>query len=173
MKRLLLLAFLAISFTVLNGQSLQLVRDTVNNFEIGVPIGWRYGVPKESPLVFVAINQTKNGLDEPRENFNIDIQRIEDTDMESSFKDFLSFIGEAEGFKVIEQGNKTVQGRIYRYVIETHLNHFSKENMHNYVLFINTNSRILVLTMVTVSANFEQYKPLFESIAETLKILEE
>ena len=40
-----------------------MVRDTVNRFEIGVPIGWRYGVPINRSVAFMAVREAQNEQD--------------------------------------------------------------------------------------------------------------
>ena len=151
------------------GQELALVRDTVNDFEIGVPVGWRYGVPTDKSLSFIALRQKESDADVPRENFNINIVHRDETDLGKSYRQFLKSIGSAEGFKVIEQGDTTINGRSYKYLVETHKNSISREDMSNYVLFTNNKGKVLVLTMVTVAANFQRYRPLFDKVASSLR----
>ena len=151
------------------GQELAQVRDTTNGFEVGVPVGWRYGVPTNNKVAFIAYRLKETDDDIPRENYNINIVRRDNTDLENTYKEFLEVIGKAEGFKVIEQHNTKINDREYRLLIETHKNKISNEDMHNYVLFTNKDGKILILTMVTTSSNFEAYKVLFDSIAGSLK----
>ncbi|MBJ6118608.1 hypothetical protein JAO76_10420 [Pontibacter sp. BT310] len=147
-----------------------MVRDTVNNFEIGVPEGWLYGVPQNKSVDFVALRQKTDTTDVPRENFNIFLLNKDEKDLTKSYKLFLeSLRANSSSFKVKEEGEITLNNRNYKWLIETHKNKHSGENMHNYVLFTNNGGRILVLTMVTISDNFNTYKPLFEKIASSLK----
>ena len=166
----LLLVILMFGFS-LTGQSQELafVRDTLNGFEIGVPIGWRYGVPTDNSVDFVAIRQKEDDEDIPRENYNINMVYREQTSTEKTFKQFLKSIGETAGFKILDKGDITVNGTKYKFLIETHKNKISKEDMHNYVLFTNKDGKILILTMVTISSNFDTYKDLFDRIASSLK----
>lgn len=153
------------------GQELLMVRDTVNRFEIGVPIGWRYGVPINRSVAFMAVREAQNEQDFPRENFNINILNRDEVDLATTYGHFLESIGKTEGFKILEQGEKIVNDRKYKYLIETHKNKISKEDMTDYVLFTNDQGRILILTTVTTSENFEKFKNLFESIGLSLKFL--
>ena len=150
------------------GQELAIVKDTVHHFEIGVPVGWRYGVPLDNSLEFVALRENQDEQDIPRENFNINIFNHKQVDLENTYEQFLISIGKTEGFKIIEQGEKIINNRKYKYLIETHKNKISKDDMSNYVLFTNNAGEILVLTIVTTSENFERFKDLFESIALSL-----
>lgn len=152
------------------GQSLILVRDTVNNFEIGVPEGWQYGVPQNKSVDFIAIRQKVDVLDVPRENYNIFLLDKDVKDLNESYKLFLeSLSANGASFKVIEDGDITLNNRNYKWLIETHKNKHSGESMHNYVLFTNNEGRILILTFATISDNFENYKSLFTKIAASLK----
>jgi hypothetical protein len=150
------------------GQELSIIRDTINHFEIGVPAGWKYGVPANKSVTFMALSQKTINEASPRENFNINILHGEETNLNKSFSDFLSSLGNAEGFKIIDQGEKIIKERKYKYLIETHKNKISKEDMNNYVLFTNDNGTVLILTMVTTSKRFEQFKGLFDAIANSL-----
>ncbi|MBJ6118111.1 hypothetical protein JAO76_07915 [Pontibacter sp. BT310] len=146
-----------------------MVRDTVNGFEVGVPVGWRYGVPANQSVSFIALRQKGTEADVPRENYNINILHRKEQDLDKTFKEFLLSVGEAEDFKVIEQGDTTINERRYKYLIEKHKNKHSGESMHNYVLLANKQGKVLILTMVTTSENFPQFKPLFDKVASSLR----
>lgn len=169
MRIILFLILNLYSLTTSIGQELVMVRDTVNRFEVGVPIGWRYGVPFNRSVAFMAVREAQNELDFPRENFNINILIRDEVDLDTSYGHFLESIGKTEGFKILEQGEKIVNDRKYKYLIETHKNKISKEDMTDYVLFTNDQGKILILTTVTISENFENFKDLFESIGSSLK----
>jgi hypothetical protein len=151
------------------GQELAIIRDTVNHFEIGVPAGWRYVVPVDKSIVFIAWRQKENGKDVPRENFNLNLFHVKEGDLNKSHEKILEIIGKAEGFKIIDQGDLIINNRRYKYLIETHKNKISKEDMSHYVLFTNKDGAIFILTMVTISENFENFKTLFHAIALSLK----
>lgn len=165
---LLSLLFVFIFSTVSFCQDLAMVRDTVNGFEVGVPLGWRYGVPTDQSVNFIALRQKESEADVPRETFNINILHREEQDLNRTFKEFLGSVGGAEGFKIIEQGDTTINERQYKYLIETHKNKYSGESMHNYVLLANREGKVLILTMVTTSGNFPKFKPLFDKVASSL-----
>jgi hypothetical protein len=131
-------------------------------------VGWRYGVPADKSVTFIALRQKLNDEDLPRENFNVNVLHKDEKDLEKSYNKFIESIGKAEGFNIIDQGNKTIKERKYKYLVETHKNKLSKEDMSNYVLFANKDGVILILTMVTTAANFEKFKALFNSIATSL-----
>jgi len=149
-------------------QELAIIRDTVNHFEIGVPIGWRYGVPIEQTVSFMALRKKESDQDVPRENFNINILHRDEVDLNKSYGQYLEIVEKTEGFKILYQGERIIGVRKYKYLVETHKNKINKENMSHYILFTNNEGEILILTMVTTSANFEKFKPLFDSIASSL-----
>lgn len=171
MKRtFLFLIFSLFVFRSVSGQELQIVRDTVHHFEIGVPVGWRYGALANNSIELVAYRQKLTDQDVSRENYNVNVLQKAEKDLEKSFIQFKESIGKAEGFKIIEQGDVLINETAYKYLIETHKNNISKEDMHNYVFFTNNEGKIYILTMVTVSSNFERFKDLFATIAGSLKI---
>ncbi len=167
-KHLLLFILILSSSAICFGQELIAIRDTVNHFEVGVPAGWRYGVPADKSLTLIALRQKQNDQDVPRENFNLNIIHRDEISLDLTYQQFLESIGKAEQFRIIEQGEKIIKERKYKYLIETHKNKISKEDMSNYVLFTNNDGEILILTMVTISANFEKFRPLFDTIALSL-----
>ncbi|SIT92251.1 hypothetical protein [Pontibacter indicus] len=169
MKNFLLTLLILVSIkTVSFGQELAILQDTVSNYQIGVPVGWKYGVPADRSLALMAFRQKQTEEDVPRENFNLNILRRDEKSLDATYKKFLESIGTAEGFTIIEQGDTVINNRKYKYLIESHKNKYSKEDMHNYVLFTNREGTILILTMVTISPNFETYKALFDKIALSL-----
>lgn len=168
MKNSILIILIIFVCTTCFGQELTIIQDTVNHFEIGVPVGWRYGVPVDNSVTFIALRQKENDQDIPRENYNLNIYNIEELELNKSYSHFLESVERADGFKIIEQGEKIIKNRKYKYLIETHKNKISKEDMSNYVLFTNNEGEILILTMVTTSENFEKFKSLFDSIALSL-----
>ncbi|WP_299701672.1 hypothetical protein [uncultured Pontibacter sp.] len=169
MKHALLSFLLLVSFgTAAFSQELFTVRDTVNGFEVGVPMGWRYGVPTDKSVDFIALRQKESEADVPRETYNINILQRSEQDLDRIFKEFLGSIGSAEGFRVIEQGDTTINERRYKYLIEAHKNKYSGEGMQNYVLLTNREDKVLILTMATISDNFPVFKPLFDKVASSL-----
>ncbi|WP_133242746.1 DcrB/PsbP domain-containing protein [Pontibacter virosus] len=169
MKHLLLTLLILVSVkTISFGQELAIIQDTVKNYQIGVPVGWKYGVPADQSLALMAFRQKHSEEDVPRENFNINILHHDETSLDATYSEFLKSIGTVEGFTVIEQGDTVINDRKYKYLIETHKNKYSKEDMHNYVLFANRDGVLLILTMVTTSPNFESYRALFDKIALSL-----
>lgn len=168
MKYIIVFILTIFNWTSCVGQELVTIRDTVNHFAVGVPVGWRYGVPVDKSLVFVALRQKQNDQDISRENFNLNLLHHDETDLSKSFKKFTESIRRAEGFKIIDEGEKTINNRKYKYLIETHKNTISNEDMSNYVLYANKDGEVLVLTMVTTFENFEKFKSLFDSIAISL-----
>ncbi|MCP2042180.1 hypothetical protein [Pontibacter sp. HSC-36F09] len=169
MKHFLLTLLILVSVkTISFGQELAIIQDTVKNYQIGVPVGWKYGVPADQSLDLIAFRQKQSEEDVPRENLNINILHRDETSLDATYSEFLKSIGTVEGFTIIEEGDTVINDRKYKYLIESHKNKYSKEDMHNYVLFTNKEGAILILTMVTISPNFDTYRTLFDKIAGSL-----
>ena len=151
------------------GQELITIRDTIHQFEIGVPSDWKYGVPKNNSLAFMAVSQKSNSGVSPRENFNLNIFQTDLLDFDYSYQKFLKSISIAKEFKIIEQGEKIINQKKYKFLIETHKNVLTEDDMMHYIFFNNNNGRVAILTMVTVPDRFERFKSLFDSIAATLR----
>ena len=170
MKHVTLSIFSALFFSTVGfGQELVMVNDTINKFQIGVPVGWRYGIPKDNSVTFMALRQKTNESDKPRENFNINILHHKEVDFNESYTQFIASIGKTDGFRIIEQKDKVIGDRKYKYLLETHKNHVSQEEMTAYILFTNDNGEVLMLTMVTTTENINRYLLLFDRIAASLK----
>lgn len=169
MKQTLFFFLMLSVFSSTYGQELRTIKDSINHYEIGVPIGWRSTILTGKSVSLVAIREKVNEQDVVRENFNIIILNKDEKDLEISFIQFKESLSKAEGFKVIEQGVEIIDNRKYMYLIETHKNKISKEDMHNYVFFTNNNGKILILTMVATSSNFERFKVLYSTIGRSLK----
>jgi len=168
MKYTLIFILALFTFSICQAQELIKIRDTINHFEIGVPIGWKYGTPVNKSLAFMALRQKQSDDDQPRENFNINILSHYEIDLNKSYKQFLESIGQAKGFRILNQGDKIILNRKYKYLIEIHKNTITNENMTNYIFFTNDNGKILILTMVTISEKFEKFKETFDSISNSL-----
>lgn len=169
MKQTLFFFLMLSIFSSTYGQELRTIKDSTNHYEIGVPIGWRSAILTNKSVSLVAIREKLNEQDVAKENFNIIILNKDEKDLEISFIQFKESLSKAEGFKVIEQGVEIIDNRKYIYLIETHKNKISKEDMHNYVFFTNNDGKILILTMVTTSSNFERFKVLYSTIGRSLK----
>ncbi|PRY08971.1 hypothetical protein CLV24_11921 [Pontibacter ummariensis] len=91
-------------------------------------------------MSLIALRQKQDERDIPRENFNVNILHLEETDLERSYKQFLESTGQANDFNIIKQGDTLINGREYRYLVEK--NKISQDNMSNYVLFANDGSVI-------------------------------
>ena len=149
-------------------QELQKVRDTINHFEIGVPIGWKYGVPKNNSLAFMALREKVNA-DDMAENLNINILYRAGTDINTSYRQFLEARAGTNNFEIIEQKDKVIFDRKYKYLVENHKNKFNGISVTNVVLFTNSDGKILILTIISSSANYEKNKNLFDSIGNSLR----
>lgn len=152
-------------------QDLYVYKDTVNNFSIGIPVGWRYGASKDYPTIkLFAYRIATDSIDKSRESFNINIFNSSNSNFEDAYSDFISSINKVKGFKIIDSGNVNLNGRHYKLLIENHENQFAQLSMSNYVFMTFKDKKCYILTMVTVAESFDLYKPLFEKIAYSLNL---
>lgn len=149
-------------------QELVIVQDSINKVQVGVPVGWQYGVLTGQMVDFIAL-RPKTNTDVVVENFNINIFQSENKNFNTSFNEYIQSISKTKGFKVLEQGNQKINGRKYKYLIESHENELNGVQMTNYNFFTNDKGRIVILTMVSSTASFSRYKSLFNQIALTLR----
>ena len=168
MKPLFLLLLFLFPITVV-AQSLLIYEDSVNRFEIGVPNTWRYGVPKDKSTSFRAVRRATDSTDVVREQFTVNVLYDKPADLETSYKEFMGYISKAPGFKILEEGEKEIHGRRYKWLVETHKYNPGNEDVINYVYFANSGKSLLILTMVTSMQALPKYRELFDKIAGTIK----
>lgn len=150
-------------------QELVLVKDTVNNLQIGVPSGWKCAVLVDQLVDFIAYRQKTNADDVLIESLNINIFPSENKNFNTSFKAYIQSIGKAKGFKILEQGNQKINQRKFKYLIESHENDLNGVPMINYNFFTNDKDRTIILTMVSYPDRFANYRDLFSQIALSLR----
>jgi len=171
--RQVLFIFLFFCTTFVYGQSFQNYKDTVNHFSINVPTGWRYGIPQNQPTIkFVAYRIPSSPTDTVRDNFNLNIIETPKMNLNDSYLKILKSISEAKNFKILDNGKAQINGRKFKWLIESHQNGINRIQMHNYVFVTYQNDKTYILTMVTFSTNFETIKPTFTQIANSLKLTE-
>ena len=149
-------------------QELVPITDSINKFTIGVPVGWQYGVPIDKSANFMAKRQKVDENDIPSEVVRINIFQHKETDLNEEYKNFIKEISKRDGFKILEQQDKLIDNRKYKYLVESHLNAVSKQEMTACILLSNDNGKILMLTMLTKSESFDKYRQLYDRIAESI-----
>jgi hypothetical protein len=152
-------------------QDIYLYKDTVNNFSIGIPVGWGYGSSKDYPTIkLIAYRIATDSIDKPKESFNINIFNSSNSNFENAYSDFVSSINKAKGFKIIDSSSINLNGIQYKWLIENHENQLAPLSMCNYVFITFKDKKCYILTMVTVADSFNSYKPLFDKIAYSLHL---
>jgi hypothetical protein len=168
---------LVILFTICiipsNGQSLVTYKDTINNFSISLPEGWKYGVNQDYPAIkLVAYRVPLSALDTVRDNLNINIFETPGNDLDKTFAEFLKALPDAKDFKLLDSGDTTFNGTHFKWLVETHKNKNNSVQMHNYDFVTFKDGKTYILTMVTFSYAYEGLKPLFDKIAGSFTLLE-
>ena len=164
---LLLLAIILLPIRS-KGQDFRPYRDTVNHFSISIPEGWKYGPPPDRSVTFIALRQKANETDKPRESVSVNFLFKTETDLFKSYKSFVESLSNAERFELVDQGDRVIHNRKYKWLIEIHKNKMGEEYLKRYILFTNNNGEILTVTMTTTVENFPVYVLLFERVALSL-----
>ena len=171
MRKSLIFVFSVIVIQV-SGQSFMSYKDTINNFSINIPVGWKYGINKNYPSIkLLAYRIPLDKLDTSRDNLNININESSGNDLDKAFENFLGVLGESKNFKIIDKGDTIINRTKFKWLIETHTNENSDIQMHNYDLMSLKDEKTYVLTMVTFSNSFIIIKPLFDQIASSFSLL--
>jgi hypothetical protein len=157
-----------------NCQVLVHYQDTVNNFVIGIPGGWRYFTAKtktDLPLKVLRAANASDKNDKAFENFNINIIDQPGANIAISYKRLVSALSSTNNFKLIAEGEITTGTETFKWLKETHKNDLmANQDLINYVFITWKNGKTYVLTFVTIPQNFEKYEALFLQIAKTFAV---
>ena len=171
MRRLLFLLF---TFFVLkaDGQSFVNYKDTINQFSIDIPSGWKYGINKSYPdIILLAYRTPLSKADTSRDNFNINTIKTPSKTLDKTFADFMKYLPEAKDYKLIDTGATIFNGVKFKWLIETHKNESNNIQMHNYDFVCIKNGMTYILTLTTFSYAFDTVKPTFDKIASSFVFL--
>lgn len=154
-----------------SSQSFQKYTDTINHFSINIPTGWKYGIRKDMPTIkLIAYYQPLNEQDSIRDNFNINIFSPESNNLENVFARTIEGVKTAKSFKLIDTGSRNINGRQFKWLIETHRNQSTDIEMSNYVFVTYHKGIAYILTTVSFAKNFETSKSYFEKLALSFEI---
>jgi hypothetical protein len=132
---------------------------------------WQYGKMKDYPTIKLAAYQIiPDSANKSKENFNINIFNSSNSNLEAAYSNLIAGISKAKNFRIVDSGSVNINGSNYKWLIETHENTLSPISMFNYDFITLKDKKCYILTLVAVADSFEQYKPLFEKIAFSLKI---
>lgn len=96
-----------------------------------------------------------------------------DYDLEKVYSTLIQVIESSrENFILIDHGDTIINGKKFRWLIETHKNKDVAIQMHNYDFLTIHHNKIYALTMTTFSPRFEVMKPTFIKIANSLILTE-
>jgi len=165
----LVFAFLIVISIKAAGQSFSTYTDTLNNFSIDIPAGWEYGIDKNYPgIILIARRVPQSKSDTIRDNFNINTIETPGKTLDKTFADFRKYLLETENFKLMDMGDTVLNGRRFKWLIETHKDDVGGNvQLHNYNFVTIKNNKTYILTMVTFSYFFDTIKPLFDQIASS------
>ena len=167
MKHVLIILF-TISFIQVNAQKFVQHKDSVNRFSIFIPAEWKYtGEEKQWPgIIFSATRVPVGKTDRARDNFNINVINTPKKDLEKTFSDFLKYLpGGIANYKLIEKGDITLNGRKFKWLVETHDSGLKDTTEVNYDFVTVRGGKTYILTMVTYSYHYDIIKPVFDKIA--------
>ena len=168
----ILTIFLLSGIASVNAQNLITYNDSVNHFSKGIPSGWRYGPPQQPGLKLVALSNVIDSITITRPNYNINIINQPNADLNIVYNKLKRYLTSDTATRILEEGNLTINGTDFKWLIETHKNDVGakKIDMHNFVFIAYKNNKSHILTMVSASATFDKYKPLFSKVASTFTL---
>lgn len=169
MKKILLLAVLFISALSFSQSFTEFKND---DFSIQFPENWIV-VPKEKmpELAFVAYRKPDNSKDKAQISINMNVINTPNSTLEKSILDLVYSLKETDDFTLLENGNIEIASQPFKWLKETHANHRDKsQKMDNYVFLTYKNNKTYILTVASFSEVFDNYKPLFDKIANSLVI---
>jgi hypothetical protein len=169
-KNLIFIALILFSISS-QGQSFITYKDSLNHFSIKIPVGWKYGPRKDYPSIkLMAYRTPASATDTSKDNFNLNVVETPNSNLNEIYPQFFQSIKNAENFKLLDSGETTINGRKFRWLIETH--RYSSDNiqMHNYDFVTYQNDKTYVITFTTFSNRFDIVKPTFLIIANSFTL---
>jgi hypothetical protein len=150
-------------------QELVRVSDPHNQYEIGVPQGWRHKLIQKKAVVFYAAPKT-NKKTIPEQRFSIEMWYEGKDDFRTTYTKYVEKVSRYEGFiKVEQEGEKEIYNRKYKYFIAKFKAYRSAEIVCHYIFFTNKGGEILSLILMAPADRFEEHKELFGRIAGSLR----
>lgn len=170
MRYLHTLIFLIFTLFV-SGQDFSDYTDTTNHFSISIPNGWEYGTMKDfRNLKLIARSPLSNKHDTTNVNFNVNIFDSPVKNLEETFEEYTKNL-EAKELEFIEKGDIIVNGREFKWLIETHINTLAEVKVKNYSLVTLKDGKVYMLTLSSFLHTYEFYKSLFDKIVNSFIIL--
>lgn len=172
MRCLLVILFISIILQA-EGQSFVTYKDTIHKFSINLPVGWKYGINKSYPnFILIAYRVPNSKVDSVRDNLNINTINTPNQTLEGSFADFMKSLPDAKNYNLISTGDTILNGKTFKWLIETHTNENNEVKMYNYDFLTVKNGITYILTMVTFLYNVDAIKPMFNQIAGSFVLLD-
>jgi hypothetical protein len=152
-------------------QDLFVYRDTVNNFSVGLPKGWTYQeFNNATTSIKLTVFRSKDTETEtPRETFNVNILHFPNSDIGEAYSSMLKSISARTGYRLISEGDTTIEGRKYKWLIEQHSNIKSNETMTAFIYLGYKDGLAYMITFATITPAFEKNAALFRQISTTFK----
>lgn len=143
-----------------------------DDFKINFPKNWILPPKERMPkLAFVAYRKPQSLTDKAQVSINLNIVSTKKNTLEKTFLNLVNSLSESENFEMIENGKKNISNQPFRWLIESHTNSLDKsQKMINYVFVTLKDDKTYILTMASFSEVFEDYKSVFDRIANSLII---
>jgi hypothetical protein len=164
MKRLLICCFLILPFFA-NGQEFTHYRDTLHNFAVGVPKGWKIWQHTQVPAVkFLAQRVWADSSRQAPENFNVSILPKPGSHVDKVVKDLLNYTSHNPFFKLIDSGSIVSNGKRVVWLDEMHLEVNVPDTFFSSIFIAYTDNKAYLLTATTVLPFAGVYAPLFHQV---------
>jgi hypothetical protein len=143
-----------------------------DDFKINFPKNWILSPKERMPqLSFVAYRKPQSFTDKAQVSINLNIVSTKKYTLEKTFLNLVNSLNELENFEMIENGKKNISNQPFLWLIESHTNSWDKsQKMINYVFVALKDDKTYILTMASFSEVFEDYKSVFDRIANSLII---
>jgi hypothetical protein len=153
-------------------QELILYSDTLNGFTIGMPQGWIVQTSKTTGSG-VKLFVREAIADEKKEflaNYNVNLVPIPNSNIDSSYVSLKASVNKRSGYQFISEGDTTIEGVKYRWLLEKHANSVTTELMSALILLGYKNGTGYMVSFVTGESLYPKYELLFKRIAATFRL---
>lgn len=110
--------------------------------------------------------------DTSKDNYNLNIIATPNLSLENTYMRFLAALESTDNFELLNFGDTIINGKKFKWLIETHRYENDQIQMHNYDFVTYYNDQTYILTFTTFSNRFVLVKPTFIKIANSLVLME-
>ncbi|RZM07335.1 MAG: hypothetical protein EOO88_51935 [Pedobacter sp.] len=148
-------------------QNIALYKDSINKFEIGMPIGWNYQVINDpsTSIKLTVSRPKKDSTDFFTENYNVNVLLLPNQTLDACYSEMMKSISTRAGFRLISQGDTTIRYMKYKWLTQSHTNQATGTAMTAYIYLAYDSTFAYMITFAATTSSFSNYEVLFRQLS--------